>query len=189
LLLNLILTNCSWGSAPSLQDLPAKHVDAKLDAKLAVTSCKSARWLLAVERAWSKKLSVVQEELSKLPPSVNPYVAPTLVRWSVQQQIPMMRRAVKLIKGLHKPADLPSSMIVEGATIKEELDFFINVAVPRLVEAGFLQVKPFLAELLIFVSRGLQIESCIDRVQSHVGPTASAEWICEFKKLWLTVLY
>jgi hypothetical protein len=164
-------------------------VDAKLDAKLAATSCKSARWLLAVERAWSKKLSDVQEELLRLPPSVNPYVAPPLVRWSVRQQIPMMTRAVKLFKGLHKPADLPSSMIVEGATVQEEFDFFINVAVPRLVEAGFLEVKPFLAELLLVTSRGVQIESCIDRVQSHVGRTASAEWICEFKRLWLSVSF
>ena len=164
-------------------------MDAKLDAKLAVTSCKSARWLLAVERAWSKKLSDVQEELLRLPPSLNPYVAPPLVRWSVRQQIPMMRRVVKLFKGLHKPDDLPSSMIVQGVTDQEELDFFCNFAVPRLVEAGFLAVKPFLSELLLVTSRGVQIESCIDRVQSHVGSTASAEWICEFKKLWRSVSF
>lgn len=185
----LISANCSWSTSPQAHEWPSSH-KARVNATLARTSCKSARWLLAVERAWSQKLHDIQVQIQKIPEATNPRTVYPIVCWSIHEQQNLMARVAKLLKKPSKSSDASSVKLVEG-TYQDEIGFFYSVAIPRLAEAGFNHIPRFMEELRGFVSRNpsQSDDSPIHRVNVNILNPASAEWITAFKRLWLNTAF
>jgi hypothetical protein len=140
--------------------------------------------MLAVERAWVKKVNQINEMIRKLPASTNGFNAPPLLRWSVFQQKPLIERVVKLI-GFPHLAQSDENKVVEGS-IQDELAFFKKVVVLRLQEVGFTRISTFVEEVQKHVRQSRSMSS--DLTVSYVsGEVHNLEWLCEFKATWRRV--
>jgi hypothetical protein len=150
---------------------------------------KSARWLLALERTWLKKISEIKEMFTKLPISTaggQSVPVPRLHQWSVWLQEEFIRRVVDLIKNREAcDRDTSRKKLIDGTT-EQELQFFNTVAVPRLVEAGFTQIPTFIAALqTIALQRQCQLpDSLVDQIPYGSAASANMCWIDQFKKIW-----
>jgi hypothetical protein len=142
--------------------------------------------MLAVERAWVKKMNEINVRILLLPPSTNGISAPPLVRWSVFQQKPLIERVVKLI-GFPHLAQSDENKVVEGSA-QDELAFFKKVVVPRLQEAGFTRISLFMEEV---DKAARQSKSPLGDLEWLIpyGPRDhhNLEWLCEFKAAWRRV--
>ena len=177
--------HCSW----ALYFDPALPLStsARANPDLVKISVKSARWLLALERTWLKKISEIKEVLSKLPISTaGGQIVPRLHQWSVWQQEEFIRRVVNLIKNREAcDRDTSSKKLIDGTT-EQELQFFNTVAVPRLVEAGFTQIPTFIAALqTIALQRQCSLpDNLVDQISYGSAAPANICWIDQFKKIW-----
>lgn len=178
--------HCSWGLYfdPSLP----VSTTARANLDLVKISVKSARWFLALERTWLKKISEIKDMFSKLPiltagGQISP---PRLHQWSVWQQEEFIRRVVNLIKNREAcDGDTSSKKLIDGTT-EQELQFFNTVAVPRLVEAGFTQITTFIAALqAITVQRQCPLpDNLVDQIPYGSALPVNICWIDQFKKIW-----
>ena len=138
--------------------------------------------MLAVERAWVKKVDQINNMIRKLPASTNGFNAPPLVRWSVFQQKPLIERVVKLI-GFPQLAQYDENKVVEGS-FQDELAFFKRVVVLRLQEVGFTRISTFVEEVQSSVRQGKSRDLL---VSYGSGDVHNLEWLCEFKATWRRV--
>ncbi len=138
--------------------------------------------MLAVERAWVKKVDQIKDMIRKLPASTNGFNAPPLVRWSVFQQKPLIERVVKLI-GFPQLAQYDENKVVEGS-FQDEVAFFKRVVVLRLQEVGFTRISTFVEEVQNSVR---QIKSRDLQVPYVSGEVHNLEWLFEFKATWRRV--
>ena len=179
--------HCSWGLYFD-PTLPVS-TSARANPDLVKISVKSARWLLALERTWLKKISEIKEMFSKLPISTAGGLicpVPCLHQWSVWQQEEFIRRVVNLIKNREAcDRDTSSKKLIDGTT-EQELEFFNTVAVPRLVDAGFTQIAAFIAALqTIALQRQCQLpDNLVDQIPYGSAAPANMCWIDQFKKIW-----
>jgi hypothetical protein len=160
----------------------------QINAELAKISVRSARWLLAVERTLWRKLHDGRMLLLKSTQSNTP----KLIRISILLQEPLMSRLAVLLRSKSSSNGVAlSKKIIEG-NCAEELQFFKNIMLPRLAEAGFSSVSEFFRHLELRLKAEPHtsphfVNRFVDYVVSDLGPLSVADsaWIDQFKLVWL----
>jgi hypothetical protein len=177
--------HCSWGY--SFDPALPVATSARANPDLVKISVKSARWFLALERTWLKKISEIKEMLYKFPAGGQIVPVPRrLHQWSVWLQEEFIRRVVNLIKNREAcDRDTSSKKLIDGTT-EQELQFFHTVAVPGLVEAGFTQIPIVIAALqTLALHRQCPLpDNLVDQIPYGSAAPANMCWIDQFKNIW-----
>jgi hypothetical protein len=113
-----------------------------------------------------------------------------LTRASISLQSRLMRRVVKLLKDPKGCVTNPqiNEKIIDSDSVAGELQFFYDMIVPRLAEAGFSYIQTFInavqRQMMLVGSHASSSPNFIDQVPVGSQAPTNVAWVTEFKKLW-----